>query len=78
MADGKKGRKVGRNKVRCDAYRKSQRAEFNKARRLIKYLRKHSGDAVAWSALERVAGTLYSAQRSELGVAAFLSSKGAA
>lgn len=74
MAD-KKGRKVGRNAVRCKAYRTSQRREFNKARRIIKVLRKHPNNKPGWEALKRLAGVLYTAQKSELGLTAFLTTQ---
>lgn len=76
MAEGKKGRKVGRNKERCKAYRTSQRREFNKARRLIKHLRVHRNNESGWAALEKLDGILYGAQRSALGVANFLKEAG--
>ena len=34
---GKKGRKVGRNKVKCDQYRKEGRKEKNKLQRIRKH-----------------------------------------
>lgn len=69
MAEGKKGRKVGRKKALCAAWRSSQRREFNKARRIIRHLKHHPNNGNAWDALERLAGVLYSAQRSALGLA---------
>lgn len=72
MAEGKKGRKVGRNKARCAAYRSAQRREFNKARRLLRHLHRHVNNASAWEALERLNGKLYTAQRSALGTTEFL------
>ena len=70
MAETKKSRKHGRYKNVCAAYRISQRAEFNKARRLIKYLRKFPDDrGGAREALVRLASTvLYSEQRKRLGI----------
>lgn len=75
MADQKKGRKVGRNKLRCAAYRTAQRREFNKARRLIRYLKRHPRNGDAWTALERVGNTLFTAQRNALGIAAILAGR---
>ena len=46
----KKGRKIGRNKVKCAAYRASGRRERNKARRLRRHLRSHPNDGVALAA----------------------------
>ena len=68
MSEGKKGRKVGRNKLQCAAYRSAQRREFNKARRLIKYLRKWPRDTQAQAALKRWTAILYTAQRKALGL----------
>lgn len=43
MAAGKtqKGRKIGRNKDSCKAYRNSGRRERNKARRLLKHFKRY-------------------------------------
>lgn len=68
MAEQKKSRKVGRNKIRCAAYRVAQRQEFNKARRLIRHMRKHPDTKGAKEALERLKGILYDRQRKELGL----------
>lgn len=75
MSDQKKSAKVGRNLIRCKTYRQNQTAEFNKARRLRKYLRKHPHQKDAWNALERLAGVLYTAQRKTLGLTDFLATK---
>jgi hypothetical protein len=50
-AGGKKGRKVGRNKVKCEAYRKSGRREINKARKIRKHTKFHPNDLAALAAL---------------------------
>jgi hypothetical protein len=71
MADGK-SKKHGRYKIRCAAYKSNQRAEFNKARRLKKHLRKHPMNQTgAWAALDKLSGNLYSAHRAKLGLAEF-------
>ena len=44
---GKKGRKIGRNKVKCDRYRAEGRREKNKARRAESWKRKLAAAAVA-------------------------------
>lgn len=49
---GKKSRKWGRNKRFCEHYRLSNRREHNKARRLLKHLRRFPADACAQTALE--------------------------
>ena len=48
-----KGRKIGRNKRWCEAYRLRGQREKNKAVRLHKHLRRLPDDAVAARALER-------------------------
>lgn len=68
MAEQKKSRKHGRDKLRCAAYRTAQRREFNKARRLIKHMRKHPNTKGAAEALERLKGILFDRQRKELGL----------
>lgn len=59
MADGvqrakktKKGRKHGRNKSACQLYRGRQQRERNKARRLVRHLKKFPADNVAVAALK--------------------------
>ena len=42
-----KGRKIGRNKKRCEIYRMLGTREINKAKRRIRHLRKHPGDQAA-------------------------------
>lgn len=49
---GKKGRKIGRNKVKCDLYRKQGRRERNKLRRLRRHVRRQPNDWEAKSAIE--------------------------
>jgi hypothetical protein len=51
---GKRGRKVGRDKVKCTLYKAQHRREKNKARKLKKYLRKHSNDKCASKRLEEL------------------------
>jgi hypothetical protein len=72
MAESKKSRKHGRNKIVCAAYRTSQRREFNKARRIIRHLRRHPTNLTALTALKRLDGVLYSAHRKALGLTAIL------
>lgn len=39
---GRKGRKIGRNKVKCERYRAEGRREKNKQRKILKALKKNS------------------------------------
>jgi hypothetical protein len=64
----KLSRKCGRNAKRCLAYKSSQRREFNKARRLIHYLRKWPTQADAAASLEKLKGVLFGAQKKALGL----------
>jgi hypothetical protein len=41
---GKKGRKVGRNKVKCERYRLNQTKERNNLRRAERRLQRHPAD----------------------------------
>lgn len=66
QATKKQSRKVGKNAARCAAYRTKQRCEFNKARRLKHYVRKHPQDLVAVAAIERLKKVLYTSQLKEL------------
>ena len=52
MADNKKSRKAGRNKLSCQAYQNSNRREHNKVRRLKKHLVRFPDDAIAKAAVE--------------------------
>lgn len=73
MAEGKKGRKVGRNKTTALAYKSSQRREFNKARRIKRHLKHHPNNQTAWERLAQLSDTvLYQAQKSTLGLVEFL------
>jgi len=45
---GKASRKHGRNKKWCEAYSLREQREVNKAPRLIRHLRRHPGDNVAY------------------------------
>ena len=47
----KKGRKVGRSRVKCAAYRSSRRREINKARKIRKHIKNHPNDLIAVAAL---------------------------
>lgn len=49
---GKKGRKIGRNKVKCERYLKQGRWERNKLRRLRKHVRHQPNDDEAKAAIE--------------------------
>jgi hypothetical protein len=68
MAEGgkKSSRKVGRNRAHCLAYRTNQIREFNKSRRLIKYLKRNPRDVQAFNSLQFLGKVLYSAQKSAL------------
>lgn len=48
-----KGRKIGRMKDWCKAYRASKRREHNKITRLTKHLIRHPEDSTAEAALKR-------------------------
>ena len=74
-----KGRKLGRNKDYMAARRSSMTTEFNKARRLLRHLKRGNHtrqQSCAWNALEKVAGQLFTAQRKELNVQAYLDQRG--
>lgn len=50
MADkkgGRKGRKIGRNKAWCNAYRLSERRSRNKALKIARHLRHHPNNRTA-------------------------------
>lgn len=49
----KKGRKIGRNKAFCAAYRTHNTALTRKARRILSHLKRYGWDAVACKALAR-------------------------
>ena len=68
----KKCPKAGRNRSRCTAYKMSQTREFNKARRLKKYLKKWPMQKDAWAALDKLEKILYTEQRKRLGLADFI------
>lgn len=51
---GKKGRKIGRNKVWCQGYRAAGRQEASKVRRLVRHLKKQPGCPDAVAALSRL------------------------
>jgi hypothetical protein len=51
---GKKNRKWNRNKLFCQAYRNENRREKNKARKLLRHLRKHSNDNVAVGCFDKL------------------------
>ena len=50
----KKHRKHGRNKVRCEVYRREGRETKNQIRRLRERVAKHPNDKVAQAALARL------------------------
>lgn len=58
MAGGKKGRKIGRNKETCKAYRSAQRRERNKLRIMLKHLKLHPEDGPALEAVKRLKAML--------------------
>ncbi|MFQ6011539.1 MAG: hypothetical protein ACE5KG_05150 [Nitrososphaerales archaeon] len=49
---GKKGRKIGRSKEKCQRYRAAGTREKNKIRKVRKHVRRHPNDAVARRALD--------------------------
>lgn len=51
---GKTGRKIGRNKKKCDQYRGAGRRQKNKAARLRQHLMGHPNDETAGAALGRL------------------------
>lgn len=57
--EGKKNRKHGRNKVKCEAYRREKRREKSHARRIEKHLKTYGyTDARAIEALKRFRASL--------------------
>jgi hypothetical protein len=50
---GRKNRKWGRNKAFCEAYRRENRREKNKALRLKKHIVRQPNDTVGAAAFER-------------------------
>ena len=77
MSKQSKGKKVGRNGERSKAYRSSQQREVNKARRILKRLKKGlkrgwRPDHVAWDALARLDATVPLAHRKRLCMAEWL------
>lgn len=67
-----KGRKIGRNKARCNLYALAHRYELNKCRRLRKVLRLNPTDVNALAALRVHAQVLSNRQRDELGIQEYL------
>jgi hypothetical protein len=51
-----KGRKIGRNKASCEQYRREEKREKSKARRLLKHLRFQPDDARAKTAFDALPG----------------------
>lgn len=47
-----KGRKIGRNKKWCEAYRARDQRGINKAIKLARHLRRFPGDLEAWKSFE--------------------------
>jgi hypothetical protein len=41
---GKKNRKFGRDKIKCERYRRERRREKNKVKKVCKHLKKHPND----------------------------------
>jgi hypothetical protein len=52
---GKKNRKWGRNKIKCQRYALERRGEKNKVKKLKKHLRHHPEDVQAKSRLTKLA-----------------------
>lgn len=68
-----KSKKHGRKKEVCKAYKSSQRAELNKARRLKRHLKKHPENQVkAWECMLKLDKVLFTAQRKELNMTDFI------
>ena len=55
---GSKGRKIGRNLVKCQRYRDLGIREENKRRKLLKHLKKHPNDPSALGAFRMLGGKL--------------------
>jgi hypothetical protein len=51
---GKKNRKLGRNKVACAWYRSTHRREKNKIRKILRHLKKHTNDLQAHRTIIRL------------------------
>lgn len=52
--DGKRGRKFGRNKSWCNAYRASCRRLINQKRNLRRHIKRYPNDLAAQVALDRI------------------------
>lgn len=50
---GKKGRKIGRNKAYCEAYRRADRHRLSHVRRLTAHIERQPEDSLAQDALRR-------------------------
>lgn len=72
MGEKAKSKKMGRKKSVCAAYTANQRREFNKARRLKKYLLKFPFQFDAWEALGKLDKVLYANHRKTLGLTEFM------
>lgn len=57
---GKKNRKHGRNKKKCEAYRKANKHEHSHIKRLVAHISIHSRDRQAKEALEKYRRNLFS------------------
>lgn len=51
---GRKNRKVGRGKLSCERYRRENRRERNKARRLVKHMEHQPNDMCGAAAYKRM------------------------
>ncbi|MBI2039919.1 hypothetical protein HYT18_02505 [Candidatus Microgenomates bacterium] len=54
ISGGRKGRKIGRNKAKCERYRLSHRREKNKIRKILKHLKKHPNNTAALRRIEEL------------------------
>ncbi len=67
-----KGRKAGRNKLRCQRYMLSHAFEINRCRRLRKVLKHNHNDVNALTALRLHAQALSGRQHETLGIQEYL------
>ena len=51
---GSKGRKLGRNKIKCQVYRTQNRHAKNKLRKLLRHIKQHGSCPEVAAAIERL------------------------
>ena len=53
-AKSHKGRKIGRNRIKCERYKLTHKREKNKIRRILKHLKKHPNNLEAKKRVEEL------------------------